>query len=87
MNQNNKWDELNLWDSERLVRATEDLQDVLQLLVSNMKTGVGLFEVKADEINVLYLNQAFYERLGMSKTNYPDIPDSIQKCVKASPVM
>ncbi len=87
MDQNNKWDEWNLWDSERLVRVTEDLQDVLQLLVSNMKTGVGLFEVKADEIKVLYLNQAFYERLGMSKTNYPDIPDSIQKCVKAGKVL
>lgn len=87
MGQNNKWDEWNLWDSERLVRVTEDLQDVLQLLVSNMKTGVGLFEVQADEIKVLYLNQSFYERLGMSKTNYPDIPVSIQKCVKAGKVL
>ena len=39
------WEDLNLWDSQRMVLVTEDMQEVLQVLVSNMKTGVGLFEL------------------------------------------
>lgn len=57
------WEDLNLWDSQRMVLVTEDMHEVLQVLVSNMKTGVGLFELKERECRALYLNQAFLSAL------------------------
>nr|MBQ8253633.1 diguanylate cyclase [Lachnospiraceae bacterium] len=87
MEHDKKWEELNLWDSERFVYVTENLEDVLHILVSNMRTGVGLFEIRSDEIKELYLNQAFYERLGINKTNYPDIPTPIRKCLLGGKVL
>lgn len=87
MGERKKWEDLNLWDSQRLVHVTENLQEVLQVLVSNMKTGVGLFELKGQEHKVLYLNQAFFERIGITKTNFPEIPDAIRDCVQAGKVL
>ncbi|MBO5242033.1 MAG: GGDEF domain-containing protein [Lachnospiraceae bacterium] len=81
------WEDLNLWDSQRMVLVTEDMQEVLQVLVSNMKTGVGLFELKERECRALYLNQAFFERIGIVKTNFPDIPNCIMECVQAGKVL
>ena len=82
-----KWEDLDLWDSQRLVNVTENLQEVLQVLVSNMRTGVGLFELKGNITKVLYLNQAFFERIGVTKTNFPEIPNVIQECVQAGKVL
>lgn len=82
-----KWEELDLWDSGRLVGVTEDMQDVLQVLVSNMRTGVGLFEVKENDLRALYLNQAFFERIGITKTNFPNIPQAIKECVQEGKVL
>ncbi len=87
MGERKKWEDLNLWDSQRLVHVTENLQEVLQVLVSNMKTGVGLFELKDRDSKVLYLNQAFFERIGITKTNFPEIPIAIRDCVQAGKVL
>ncbi len=87
MSERKKWEDYDLWDSRRLVGVTENLQEVLQVLVSNMKTGVGLFELRPEEVKVLYLNQAFFERIGMVKTNYPEIPNIIKECVKEGKVL
>lgn len=81
------WEDLNLWDSQRMVSVTEDMQEVLQVLVSNMKVGIGLFELKEQECRALYLNEAFFKRIGMMKTNYPDIPETITECVRAGKVL
>ena len=87
MSERKKWEDLDLWDSRRLVGVTENLQEVLQVLVSNMRTGVGLFELKENDSKVLYLNQAFFERIGVTKTNFPDIPKAIRECVQAGKVL
>lgn len=87
MGERKKWEDLDLWDSRRLVDVTENLQEVLQVLVSNMRTGVGLFELRPEDVKVLYLNQAFFERIGMTKTNYPEIPNVIKECVQAGKVL
>ncbi len=87
MGERKKWEDFDLWDSRRLASVTENMQEVLQVLVSNMKTGVGLFELKAEDIKALYLNQAFFERVGMMKTNYPEIPSKIKECVQAGKVL
>ena len=78
MSERKKWEDLDLWDSQRLVGVTENMQEVLQVLVSNMRTGVGLFELKENDSKVLYLNQAFFERIGVTKTNFPDIPKAVR---------
>ncbi len=87
MGERKQWEDYDLWDSRRLVGVTENLQEVLQVLVSNMRTGVGLFELRPEEVKVLYLNQAFFERIGMAKTNYPEIPNAIKECVEAGKVL
>lgn len=87
MGERKKWEDLDLWDSQRLVSVTENLQEVLQVLVSNMKTGVGLFELKENDSKVLYLNEAFFERIGIVKTNFPDIPPVIRECIQAGKVL
>ncbi len=81
------WEKMDISDGRRLVYVTEDLQEVLEVLVSNMKTGVGLFGVKEGEMKVLYLNQAFFDRIGTVKTNFPDIPEPIRECVLAGKVL
>lgn len=87
MGERKKWEDMDLWDSGRLVGVTENLQEVLQVLVSNMRTGVGLFELQENDSRVLYLNQAFFERIGMGKTNYPEIPKAVKECVEAGKVL
>ncbi|MBE5882631.1 MAG: diguanylate cyclase [Lachnospiraceae bacterium] len=87
MGERKKWEDLNLWDSQRLVYVTENMQEVLQALVSNMRTGVGLFELKTEDIKVLYLNQAFFDRVGIGKTNFPEIPAPVRECVQAGKVL
>ena len=87
MSERKKWEDFDLWDSRRLVGVTENLQEVLQVLVSNMRTGVGLFELRPEDVKVLYLNQAFFERIGMTKTNYPEIPNVIKECVQEGKVL
>lgn len=87
MEERAKWEDLDLWDSRRLVYVTENMQEVLQALVSNMRTGVGLFELKTEDIKALYLNQAFFDRIGITKTNFPAIPGAIRECVQAGKVL
>ena len=87
MSERKQWEDYDLWDSRRLIDVTENLQEVLQVLVSNMRTGVGLFELRPEDVKVLYLNQAFFERIGMTKTNYPEIPNVIKECVQAGKVL
>ncbi len=87
MGERRKWEDLDLWNARRLASVTDDMQDVLQVLVSNMKTGVGLFELMGRDIKVLYLNQAFFERIGIMKTNFPDIPQVLRDCVQAGKVL
>ncbi len=87
MGEHKEWEDMDLWDSCRLAWATGNQQEVLQVLVSNMKTGVGLFELIKGDIRTLYLNQSFFERLGIPKTNFPEIPPVICKCVQAGKVL
>ena len=87
MEERKNWEDLDLWNSQRIADVTENMNEVLQVLVSNMKTGVGLFELKENDMKVLYLNQAFYERIGVTKTNFPEIPENIRECILAGRVL
>lgn len=39
MGEYREWEDMDLWDSGRLAEAIGNQQEVLQVLVSNMKTG------------------------------------------------
>lgn len=63
------WDTYDITDYHRLTYLGKDAQEMLMILLDNIKAGVGLFEV-GDNIRALYLNNAFYECIGYSKAEY-----------------
>lgn len=77
----NNWDsernqKFNISDYHRLKYLGKDTEEVLRILLDNMKVGVGLFEA-ADAIRALYLNKAFFECIGFTEEEYTQNVENI----------
>lgn len=58
-------------DYRRLQFLGDDVREIFNIVLKNIVTGVGLFEV-GDTIRALYLNEAYYKCIGHSKGKYVD---------------
>lgn len=58
-------------DYHRLQYLSDDVSEILNIVLKNMVAGVGLFEV-GESIRALYLNEAYYTCIGYSKESYAD---------------
>ena len=63
------WDTYDITDYHRLEYLGEDAQEMLMILLDNIRAGVGLFEV-GESIRALYLNKAYFQCIGYSKEEY-----------------
>ena len=58
-------------DYHRLECLGDDINDILPMVLKNIPTGVGLFEV-GEQVQAVYLNEAFFECVGYTKEEYKD---------------
>lgn len=65
----NDWDTYDITDYHRLEYLGEDAQEMLMILLDNIRAGVGLFEV-GESIRALYLNKAYFQCIGYSEEEY-----------------
>lgn len=65
----NDWATYDITDYHRLEYLGENTQEMLMILLDNIRAGVGLFEV-GENIRALYLNKAYFQCIGYSKEEY-----------------
>lgn len=65
----NDWNTYDITDYHRLEYLGENTQEILMILLDNIRAGVGLFEV-GENIRALYLNKAYFQCIGYSKEEY-----------------
>lgn len=58
-------------DYHRLDCLGDDINDILPMVLKNIPTGVGLFEA-GEQVQAVYLNEAFFECVGYTKEEYKD---------------
>ncbi|MCM1159538.1 MAG: diguanylate cyclase [Bacteroidales bacterium] len=63
------WNTYDITDYHRLEYLGKDTQEILIILLDNIKAGVGLFEV-GEHIRALYLNKEYFECIGYSREEY-----------------
>lgn len=73
----NDWDTYDITDYHRLEYLGKDTQEMLMILLDNIRAGVGLFEVGGESIRALYLNKAYFQCIGYSKEEYKVNQDDI----------
>lgn len=69
MKEQELWENYGISDYHRLKYLGDDVNEILTILLKNIQTGVGLFEV-GDKIHALYLNEAFFECIGYTAEQY-----------------
>lgn len=63
------WSAYDITDYRRLEYLGKDAQDMLVMLLENIRAGVALFEVR-EHIHALYLNAAYFDCVGYSREEY-----------------
>lgn len=63
------WESYGISDYHRLKYLGDNVNEVLEILLKNVKVGVGLFEV-GSTIRALYLNDAYYDCIGFTREEY-----------------
>lgn len=63
------WEAYDITDYHRLKYLGNSVEEVLVVLLKQLKVGVGVFEV-GEHIRALYLNEAYFECVGYTKEEY-----------------
>lgn len=63
------WDAYSISDYHRLKYLGDDINEVLTIVLKNVKAGIGLFEV-GETIRALYLNESYFECIGYTMEEY-----------------
>ena len=53
------WNQYGISDYHRLKYLGDDINEVLTIVLKNIKAGIGLFEV-GETVRALYLNESFF---------------------------
>lgn len=69
MERENEPDNLDINDYHRLRYLGDNVNEILQSVLENIRAGIGLFEV-GESIRALYLNDAYFQCIGYSKEDY-----------------
>ena len=64
-------DAYDISDYRRLKCLGDDVNEILALVLKNIAVGVGLFVVK-EQVQAVYLNEAYFECIGYTKEQYSD---------------
>lgn len=63
------WNQYGISDYHRLKYLGDDINEVLTIVLKNIKAGIGLFEV-GETVRALYLNESFFECIGYTAEEY-----------------
>ena len=69
MERENEPDNLDINDYHRLRYLGDNVNEILQSVLENIRAGIGLVEV-GESIRALYLNDAYFQCIGYSKEDY-----------------
>lgn len=70
------WSNYAITDYQRLKCIGKDEQEMLVLLLDNVRAGIGLFEVR-EQIRALYLNQDFFRITGYDREAYTQYEEDV----------
>ena len=65
------WDAYSISDYHRLKYLGDDINEVLTIVLKNIKAGIGLFEV-GETVRALYLNESYFECIGYTMDEYKE---------------
>lgn len=70
------WDAYSISDYHRLKYLGDDINEVLTIVLKNIKAGIGLFEV-GNTIRALYLNESYFDCIGYTMEEYKENQDNV----------
>lgn len=76
MGEKSIWEEYGITDYHRLKYVGDEVDEILSIILKNVKVGIGLFEV-GETIRALYLNEAYFECIGYTVEEYQSKIDNI----------
>ena len=69
MTRGNEPETMDISDYHRLHYLGDDVNEILESVLKNIRAGIGLFEV-GESIRALYLNEAYFQCIGYRKEDY-----------------
>lgn len=79
------WNQYGISDYHRLKYLGDDINEVLTIVLKNIKAGIGLFEV-GETVRALYLNESFFECIGYTAEEYAQNLENIFSTLHADDI-
>lgn len=76
MKSEESWNAYSISDYHRLKYLGDDINEVLTIVLKNIKAGIGLFEV-GQTVRALYLNESYFECIGYTMEEYKENEENI----------